>query len=84
MSIWDFPKIRVPYFGVLISKDPTIAGTILGSPIFGNPHLPADETADPAEDAEDFLEITIREKGSGLWAEDGSQPSRQGSHVRGA
>ena len=37
MGIWDFPKIRVPYFGVLHNKDPIIEGTILGSPIFGNP-----------------------------------------------
>ena len=37
-EIWEFPIIRVPYVGVLIIKDPTIWGTILGSPIFGNPH----------------------------------------------
>ena len=29
---------QVPYFGVL-NKDPTIQGTILGSPIFGNSHI---------------------------------------------
>ena len=27
------------YFGVLKNKDPTIQGTILGSPIFGNPPI---------------------------------------------
>ena len=32
----DFPKIRVPYFGVLIIKGSAV--TIFGSPIFGNPH----------------------------------------------
>ena len=44
--IWDFPKIRVPYFGVLIirillfrvpygpyNRDPTSYGAFLGSPI---------------------------------------------------
>ena len=24
VSIWDFPKIRVPLFGVLYNQDPTI------------------------------------------------------------
>ena len=33
-------NIRVPYFGVLTLRILiTIQGTILGSPIFGNPHL---------------------------------------------
>ena len=39
MYIWEFPKIRVPYFGGPYNKDPTIWGTILGSPIFGNSHI---------------------------------------------
>ena len=37
--IWEFPKIRGtlgPYH-----KDPTIWGTILGTPIFGNSHIGA-------------------------------------------
>ena len=34
--IWEFQKIRVPYLGGPYDKDPTISGTILGSPIFGN------------------------------------------------
>ena len=32
---WEFPKIR----GTLYNKDPTIQGTILGSPIFGNSQI---------------------------------------------
>ena len=36
--MWDFPKIRVPYFGVLIIRTLLFNGTI-GSPIFGNPHV---------------------------------------------
>ena len=39
-SIWDFPKIRGTLFWGPYSKDPTIQGTIPGSPIFGSPHLP--------------------------------------------
>ena len=35
----SFRKSGVPYFGVLYNKDPTIWGTILGSPVFGNPHI---------------------------------------------
>ena len=31
LIIWDFPKIRVPYFCYLVY--------FLGSPIFGNPHI---------------------------------------------
>ena len=31
--------MRGTLFGVLIIRDPTIWGTILGSPIFGNPHM---------------------------------------------
>ena len=37
--IWEFPKIRVPYLGILIKKDPAIQSTILGSPTFGNSHM---------------------------------------------
>ena len=33
----DFPKIRVPNFGGPYNKDPTVKGTIFGSPIVGNP-----------------------------------------------
>ena len=33
----DSEKKGVPYFGGPDNKDPTIWGTILGSPIFGNP-----------------------------------------------
>ena len=36
VSIWEFPKIGVPYFGGPYNKDPTIQGAISGSPIFGN------------------------------------------------
>ena len=32
---WEFPKIR----GSAYNQDPTIQGTILGSPIFGNSHI---------------------------------------------
>ena len=39
-GMWDFPKIRVPYCGVLRKKDPTIECTVLGSPIVGNPQKP--------------------------------------------
>ena len=38
-AIWDFPKIRATLFWGPYNKDPTMKGTILGSPIFGNPHL---------------------------------------------
>ena len=31
--------MRGTFFGVLKKKDPTIWGTILGSPVFGNSHL---------------------------------------------
>ena len=34
------PKIGVPYWGPY-NKDPTIWGTILGFPIFGNPQMGA-------------------------------------------
>ena len=37
----SFRKLAVPYFGVL-ARDPTIEGTRLGSPIFGNPHMAID------------------------------------------
>ena len=37
--IWDFPKIRVPYFGVLFIKGSYDLGYYIkvGSPTFGNP-----------------------------------------------
>ena len=31
-----FRKLGIPYSGVFYNKDPTIKGTILGSPIFGH------------------------------------------------
>ena len=34
-----FPKTRGTLFGGPYNKDPTIWVTILGSPIFGNPHM---------------------------------------------
>ena len=39
--IWEFPIFRGPLFCGPDNKDPTIWGTILGSPIFGNPHIGA-------------------------------------------
>ena len=36
---WEFPKTRGTLFGGPYSKDPTISGTILGSPIFGNSQI---------------------------------------------
>ena len=38
-EIWDFPKIRGTLSWGPCSKDPTILGAMLGSPIFGNSHL---------------------------------------------
>ena len=35
----EFPKIRGALFWGPYNKDPTISGTILGSPIFGNSHI---------------------------------------------
>ena len=42
--IWDFPKIRVPYFGgpYTIPRILPFRVVYSGSPIFGNPHKPAD------------------------------------------
>ena len=37
--IWELPKIRGPLFWDPYNKDPTMSGTILGSPIFGNSHI---------------------------------------------
>ena len=36
---FQFPKIRDTVFWVPYIKDPTIWGTIFGSPIFGNSHV---------------------------------------------
>ena len=36
--IGSFRKVGVPYFGVLYYKDPTIQGTVLGSPISETPN----------------------------------------------
>ena len=43
---WEFPKNRGTLFWGPDIKDPTISGTILGSPIFGNSHIvgPAQES----------------------------------------
>ena len=35
---WGVSENRGTLFGGPYNKDPTIWGTILGSPIFGNPH----------------------------------------------
>ena len=37
-TIGEFPKIRGTLFWGPYNKDPTIWGTILGPPIFGNSH----------------------------------------------
>ena len=37
--IWEFPKIRGTIFWGPYNKDPTIESTLLGSPVFGNPHI---------------------------------------------
>ena len=39
LSIWEFPKIRGTLFWGPYNKDPSILGTILGTPIFGNSHI---------------------------------------------
>ena len=36
---WEFPKIRGTFFLGPYNKDPTIWGTILGSPMFGNSQI---------------------------------------------
>ena len=36
--MWEFPKIWGTLFWGPYNKDPTIQGTMLGSPIFGNSH----------------------------------------------
>ena len=40
-GIWEFPKIGVPYFGVLTIRILQLKGTILGSPMFANSHISA-------------------------------------------
>ena len=37
--IWEFPKIRGTLIWGPYNEDPTIWGTIFGSPIFGNSHM---------------------------------------------
>ena len=37
--IWEFPKSRRTLFGCPYNMDPTIQGTTLGPPIFGNSHV---------------------------------------------
>ena len=39
LAMWEFPKIGGTLFWRPYNKDPTIWGTILGSPIFGNSHV---------------------------------------------
>ena len=36
VEAWEFPKIRGTIFWGPYKKDPSIQGTIVGSPIFGN------------------------------------------------
>ena len=56
----EFPKDRgVPYFGGPYSKDPTISGTVLGSPIFGNSHMGLVELKDTLLSAVDIRGPTI-------------------------
>ena len=47
--IREFPKIRSTLSWGPYNKDPTIGGTIFGSPIFGNSHTDADVPATPVE-----------------------------------
>ena len=37
--LWEFPEIRVPYSGFLITRILLFKGTVLGSPIFGSSHI---------------------------------------------
>ena len=37
--MWEFPKTRGTVFWGAYNKDPTISGTLFGSPIFGNSHV---------------------------------------------
>ena len=37
--IWEFPKISGTVFWGPYKKDPSIWGSLLGSPTFGNPHI---------------------------------------------
>ena len=37
--MWEFPKVTGLLFSGPYNKDPASWGTILGSPIFGNPHV---------------------------------------------
>ena len=46
--IWEFPKIGGTLFCWPFYKDPTLWGTILGSPTFGDSHIPT--LCDKAED----------------------------------
>ena len=56
-NIWDFVKIGGAMFRGPYTKDPTISGTILGSPIFGNLHLMTVSDIAPARWA---LEIEMK------------------------
>ena len=38
-GMWEFPRIRGTLFGGPYNTDPTISGTTLGPPLFGNPHV---------------------------------------------
>ena len=41
--MWEFPEIKGTLVWGPYNKDPTIFGTILGVPIFGNPHVVTEE-----------------------------------------
>ena len=43
---WEFPKIRGTLLWSSYNKDPTILGTILGSPIFGNSQMERETVPD--------------------------------------
>ena len=36
LVFWEFRKLGVPYFGILIIRILLFRGTVFGSPIFGN------------------------------------------------
>ena len=58
---WEFPKIRDTLFWGPYNKDPTIEGTILGSPIFGNPNIAGPNNVDA-----DHLSRWLPVKGGGF------------------
>ena len=52
--MWEFPKITSTFFWGPYNEHPTLYGTILGSPIFGNSHVDV---------AEGRAECTIKDDG---------------------